>query len=256
MSVATKGELRINLGEDRSFAVTHGQAAPCDLSLKTSEDPRPQRPGDTRTGRSKRHRPVGFLPRRAPALPDLQAHVGDDDTLGAQSLNVQVKLTSSIVPDVVDEFGITEHLGVASAPPGLTTRQPVVVPDPHRDAEHQADGHPARRDQLGEILAGQVAGERPPKPSRARRPHRGADGPELLDRPAGNSPTVSRTPTTPWPPSSAHSARIRAMAVRRGWYRGCTSGPNDPGRPCPDSWVTDRSRLIMPSPNAPGQLRA
>ena len=79
-----------------------------------------------------------------PRSPDLQAHVGDDGCLGAQSLNAQVKLTSSIAPDVVYEFGITEHFGVASAPPGLTTRQPVVVPNPHRDAEHQAHGTPSR----------------------------------------------------------------------------------------------------------------
>jgi hypothetical protein len=73
-----------------------------------------------------------------------------------------VKLTSGIAPDVVYEFGITEHFGVAGAPPGLMARQPVVVPDPHRDAEHQASRHPARQDQLGEVLAGQVGGERPP----------------------------------------------------------------------------------------------
>ena len=66
---------------------------------------------------------LGHLPHRAAALSYLQAHVGDDDALGTQSLNVQVKLTSSIAPDVVHEFGITEHFGVASAPPGLTTRR-------------------------------------------------------------------------------------------------------------------------------------
>ena len=46
--------------------------------------------------------------------------------------------------------------------------------------------------------------------------------------PDGNGPIVSRTPTTPWPPSSVHSSTIRLMAVRRASYIVCTSGANDP----------------------------
>ncbi len=39
---------------------------------------------------------------------------------------------------------------------------------------------------------------------------------------------VSRTPTTPCPPSAAHSATMRLIAVRRASYMVCTSGPNEP----------------------------
>ena len=48
---------------------------------------------------------------------------------------------------------------------------------------------------------------------------------------------VSRTPTTPCPPSSVHSATIRLIAARLAWYRVCTIGPNDPYPPRLDTWV-------------------
>ena len=46
--------------------------------------------------------------------------------------------------------------------------------------------------------------------------------------PAGNWPMVSRTPTTPCPPSSTHSATMRLMAARRASYSVLTMGPNEP----------------------------
>ena len=48
--------------------------------------------------------------------------------------------------------------------------------------------------------------------------------------PRTNDPRVSRTPTTPWPPTAAHSAVIRSTAVRRAWYIAATSGSKDPGQ--------------------------
>src|SRR5215471_14371159 len=42
--------------------------------------------------------------------------------------------------------------------------------------------------------------------------------------PAGNRPIVSRTPTTPWPPSAAHSADIRPIAARLAAYMVWTIG--------------------------------
>ena len=115
--------------------------------------------------------------------------------------------------------------------------------------------YPARDDQLGEILPGQVRGKGHRRPVRgARRADRGADGREL--QPAeGKYPLDSRTPTTPCPPSAAHSAVIRPTAVSRVWYMACTSGPNEPDPPRPDTWVASRADTPSPGdPWVPGQL--
>ncbi len=48
---------------------------------------------------------------------------------------------------------------------------------------------------------------------------------------------VSRTPTTPCPPSSAHSATMRLIAARRASYSVLTIGPNEPYPPLLDTWV-------------------
>ena len=63
--------------------------------------------------------------------------------------------------------------------------------------------------------------------------------------PAGNRPMVSATPTTPCPPSSAHSATIRLIAARLASYIVCTIGPNDPYPPLLDTWV----RAAGPQPS-------
>ena len=73
--------------------------------------------------------------------------------------------------------------------------------------------------------------------------------------PRGNSPLDSRTPTTPCPPSAAHSAVIRPTAVSRVWYMACTSGPNEPDPPRPDTWVASRADTPSPGdPWVPGQV--
>ena len=59
--------------------------------------------------------------------------------------------------------------------------------------------------------------------------------------PAGNGPMVSRTPTTPCPPSSLHSVLIRSRALCRAWYIAWTSGANDPNPPLLETWVTVRA---------------
>src|SRR5215472_14759419 len=64
--------------------------------------------------------------------------------------------------------------------------------------------------------------------------------------PAGNLPMVSDTPTTPCPPSSAHSSVIRPIAVRRASYSVCTIGPYDPKLPSPDTAVTDATGAPYP----------
>ena len=55
----------------------------------------------------------------------------------------------------------------------------------------------------------------------------------------GKDPLDSRTPTTPCPPSSPHSAVIRSRAVCLAWPMACTSGPKDPGSPGPETWGAD-----------------
>ena len=66
--------------------------------------------------------------------------------------------------------------------------------------------------------------------------------------PAGNEPMVSRTPTTPCPPSSSHSLVIRSSALCRAWYIVCTSGANDPKPPRLDTWVVVRAGMTPPYP--------
>src|SRR6185437_15694172 len=71
----------------------------------------------------------------------------------------------------------------------------------------------------------------------------------------GSTPRDSRTPTTPCPPSAAHSAVIRSMAVCRARYMASTSGPNDPASCRPDTWVAGPAGLrSADDPHAPGQL--
>src|ERR1700749_5067745 len=73
--------------------------------------------------------------------------------------------------------------------------------------------------------------------------------------PSGNDPRVSRTPTTPCPPSPAHSVTIRPTAVCRARFMVCTSGPNDPGPPRPDTCAVGRDGSPSPEdPPAPGQV--
>src|SRR5579875_4050438 len=124
---------------------------------------------------------------RAFPLAHPHVHVVDHDAFGTQPPHVPLRLDPRVVPGVVDELGVPDHLGVACAPPRLPDRQPVVVPRRHRDAEDEAGRRPALHDQLGEVLARQVGGERLPQARAARRAHRGADGLELQP-PGGEGP--------------------------------------------------------------------
>ncbi|HEX6450844.1 MAG TPA: hypothetical protein VF060_15450 [Trebonia sp.] len=73
--------------------------------------------------------------------------------------------------------------------------------------------------------------------------------------PRANGPRDSRTPTTPWPPSAAHSAVIRSTAARRAWYMASTSGPNPPGSRRPGPWAANGTGISPPgAPAVPGQL--
>src|SRR5262249_57915827 len=75
--------------------------------------------------------------------------------------------------------------------------------------------------------------------------------------PVGKAPMLRGRPTTPWPPSSVHSAVIRAIAVRRASYSVATIGPNEPKSPSPDTVVTPTEGAPKrPNPDhAPGQLK-
>ena len=55
--------------------------------------------------------------------------------------------------------------------------------------------------------------------------------------PSGNEPKLSLTPTIPCPPSAAHSAVIRPIAVRLASYIALVSGPYEAQPPCPDTCV-------------------
>jgi ABC-type multidrug transport system fused ATPase/permease subunit len=97
---------------------------------------------------------------RAFALPYPHLHIGNHHALRADPLHVRLQLPAGIVTHIVDQLGIAHHLGVSRTPPGLPDGQPVIVPGSDRDAEHQPGRHPALHDQLGEVLPGQVGGER------------------------------------------------------------------------------------------------
>ena len=58
--------------------------------------------------------------------------------------------------------------------------------------------------------------------------------------PAGNLPISIDALTTPCPPSAAHSADIRSSALCLASYIVCTSAPNEPMPPAPDTEVTLR----------------
>src|ERR1700733_4338938 len=117
---------------------------------------------------------------RAVPLAYPQLHGGDHHALGAEPLDVAFQLTPGVVPYLIDQLGPAGDLSVARPPASLAGRRPVIVPGPDRDAEREPRGNPACCDQFGEILSGQVRGERLlPPAGGAWRAHRGADGGEL-----------------------------------------------------------------------------
>jgi hypothetical protein len=125
---------------------------------------------------------------RAVPLAHLHLHVGDHHALGAEPSDVILQAASGVVPRPVNQLGPAGHLGIARPPASLAGSRPVIVPRPDRDAERQPDRYPARHDQRGEILPGQIRGKRRPRPGRgasyayrpgASRAYRGTDGAEL-----------------------------------------------------------------------------
>src|SRR6185312_11510240 len=115
---------------------------------------------------------------RAVTIPHLGGYRGHDHAVGAKPRHVLLELLTCVVAGVGHHLGIAMDFGVPRPPAGLGHGEPVVMAGPDRDAEHQARGHPAVHEQLGEVLAGQVGGERP-RQRRARPADRGAERLEL-----------------------------------------------------------------------------
>src|ERR1700691_4886781 len=158
--------LRIE-GEDREAVFPSVRAAPVELCDRRSDD---RRLGDV---------VPAVLLHRALALPDPQVHGPHHDTAGAEPGRVPLHLGTGVVPGLVHQVGIPAHLGVPASPPRLVDRETVVMPGADRDSEAEAGGTPARHDQLGEVLAGQIGRERPLERDPAGRTHGRADRPEL-----------------------------------------------------------------------------
>src|SRR5208283_3377075 len=143
---------------------------------------------------------------RAVPLAHPHLHRGDHHALGAEPFDVTFQLAPGVLPRLADQFGPAGDLGVARAPARLAGGLAVIVPRPDRDAEHEPRRHPARHNQLGEILPRHLTGEGRRWPVRGtRRADRGADGREL--RPAeGERP--------PGQPDAYHPlpAKLRALS--------------------------------------------
>src|SRR5215472_9488442 len=112
-------------------------------------------------------------------LADAHLHVLQHHAVGTVPDDVPLELMPGVVPGRIHQVGETRHFRVTCTPAALAHRDPVVVPGADRDAENQTGRHPARQDQLGEVLSGEVRRERLPQPHAAGRPDRSADGPEL-----------------------------------------------------------------------------
>ena len=204
--------------------------------------------------------------RRAVAHRHAQLHLRDHRALGPEPLNVAAQPVPRVAPRLIDDVGPAHDLAVTRPPARLPGGLPVVVAGPDRNAEHQPGRHPARHDQLGEILPRQVRGEGrrlpgrgdalclAPAPVAATRCARRAEPVTALRArtvslnvvdsaprartavptavnscpPSRYDPRDTRSPTTPSPPSSAHSAVSRSTAVSLAWSMARTSGPSGP----------------------------
>jgi hypothetical protein len=95
------------------------------------------------------------------AVPDAhpQRHARDHRALAAKPLDVGFQPVPGVASCSIDDVGPPDDLAITRPPAGLASGLPVVVTRLDRDAEHEPDRHPARHDQLGEILPGQVRGE-------------------------------------------------------------------------------------------------
>jgi hypothetical protein len=176
------------------------------------------------------------------------------DTVRAYPGDVDGELHPGVMPGHVDQFGVAVNLRVPRTPGGRAVGLLVIVPGPDRDSEHHASWHPARADELGEILAGQFGtdgcgGAGAPAPRTAVPIAWNSSPPDT------NSPEVSDTPTTPCPPSAAHSAVIRSIALRLASYIASTSG-RTPRPPSPDTRVIALAGPVSLLDQPPAQPKA
>ncbi len=125
--------------------------------------------------------------RRAVPHAHPQLHARDHRAVGPEPLDVWSSLCPGVAARLIDDIGPPRDLAVTRPPAGLPSGLPVVMTRPDRDAEHEPDRYPARHDQLGEILPGQVRGERRgllthltvPRPERSTVPRHTGPSPNL-----------------------------------------------------------------------------
>ncbi len=111
--------------------------------------------------------------------------------------------------DSIDDIGPPRDLAVTRPSAGLASGLPVVMTRADRDAEDDPHRYPARHDQLGEILPGQVRGERRGLLTHHRPAPRALHG----SRHTGPSPTISRhtRPNGVRPPGPDRGAERREL---------------------------------------------
>src|SRR5262249_22589231 len=177
-----------------------------------------------------------FLGRAVP-VPDSGGHRAHHRPVGAQPGHVALQLLACVVA------------GLGGHPPG--------APVPHASPAHQRVGVMVSQSSCRaptEMPSARPTGIQPSRNSLAKSwpdrsevngrsraaPAARTAVPIALNSspPVGKAPMVRDTPTTPWPPSSAHSALIRAIAVRRASYSVATMGPKEPKLPSPETEVT------------------
>ena len=129
-----------------------------------------------------------YCSRRTLPVMHPQVNGGYHDALRTYPGHVGGELHPGIMPGHVDQLGVAVHLGVRGISGGRSGDLPVIVPGPDRDPQRYADRHPARVDELGEVLAGQIGAERVrrgrarPRPARpCRSPGTPARQSELTD---------------------------------------------------------------------------
>ena len=173
---------------------------------------------------------------RAVPLAYSHLHGGDDHSLAAEPPDLAIQLVPGVVPRLPDQLGPAGDLGVTRPPASLAGSRAVIVPRPDRDAQDKPCRYPARDDQLGEILPGQVRGKGHRRPVRgARRADRGADGREL-------QPAEGKFP--PRQPDAHHPVPAQ---------RGALGGhPADSGVPGLVHGLHERAERARPAP--PGYL--
>src|SRR5215472_15178974 len=166
-----------------------------------------------------------------------QVNGGHHDTLRAHPGHVGGEFRPGVLPGHVDQFGVAVHLGRSGRPGGRAGGLPVIVPGPTEiPTATPAGTQPARMS---------LAKSWPDRSELNGRGGAGAPWPRTAvpiacnsRPPNANSPKVSKTPTTPCPPSAAHWAVIRPIAFcltsYMAWTIGRTANP-----PWPDTRVSE-----------------